>query len=64
MRGVYLHECDEQEEGVGSAPDLLIQEPGQKGEHPILGGTAEEDEKKKRRLYLFVYIQTDGGRAR
>lgn len=38
---VYLHECNEQEEGVGSPPDLLIQEPGQKGEDSILGGAAE-----------------------
>lgn len=39
VRLVYLHECDEEEEGVGSPPDLLVQEAGQKGEHPILGGT-------------------------
>lgn len=58
MRWVYLHECDEKEEGVGSPPDLLIQETGQKGEHPILGGTTAED-KKERRL-VFFYIQADG----
>ncbi len=46
MRGVYLHECDEQEEGVGSSPDLLIQEPGQKREDPILGGAAEGDKER------------------
>jgi len=45
-RGVYLHECDEQEEGVGSPPDLLIQEPRQEGENPILGRTAEGDKGK------------------
>lgn len=46
MRGIYLHECDEQEEGVGGPPDLLVQEPGQEGEHPILGGTVGEDEER------------------
>lgn len=46
MRGVYLHERDEQEEGVGSPSDLLVEEPGQKGEDPILGGAAEEDEER------------------
>lgn len=46
LRGVYLHECDEQEEGVGSPPDLLIEEPGQKGENPILGGTVEENKER------------------
>lgn len=54
---VYLHESDEQEEGVGRPPDLLIQETGQKGEHPVLGGTTAED--KKREDILF-YIQADG----
>lgn len=44
--GVYLHECDEQEEGISSPSDLLVEEPGQKGENPILGGTAEEDMEK------------------
>lgn len=58
MCGVYLHECDKQEEGVGSPPDLLIQKPGQKGEHPILGCTAGEDKERT----LFVNIQKDGGR--
>lgn len=58
MCGVYLHECNKQEEGVGSPPDLLIQKPGEKGEHPILGGTAGEDNERT----LCVYIQKDGGR--
>lgn len=44
MQNIYLHECDEQEEGVGSPPDLLIQEARQKGEDPILGGAAEADD--------------------
>lgn len=61
MSGVYLHECDEQEEGVGRPPDLLIEEPGQEGENPIFGGTAGED-KKKGDLH-FVYITTAAGRA-
>lgn len=42
-RAVYLHEGNKKEEGVGSPPDLLVQETGQKGEHPILGGTTAED---------------------
>lgn len=42
VRGAHLHECDEQEEGIGSPSDLLIEEPGQKSENPILGCTAEE----------------------
>lgn len=50
MPEVYLHECDEQEEGVSGPSDLLIQEPGQKGEDPILGGTAAED--RDRGLFL------------
>lgn len=41
----HLHERDEQEEGVGRPPDLLIQEPGQKGEYAIFGGTAAKDTK-------------------
>lgn len=45
--GVYLHECDEQEEGIGSTSDLLVQKAGQKGENPILGGAVEEDKQKK-----------------
>lgn len=47
---VYLHECNKEEEGVGSPPDLLVQEPGQKGEHPILGGTGQN----KNRGCLFL----------
>lgn len=62
VRGVYLHESDEQEEGVGSAPDLLIEEPGQEGEDSILGGTAEE--KKKKTLYdLFIMRRREPGNA-
>lgn len=41
-----LHECDEQEEGVGRPSDLLIQEPGQKGKYAIFGGTAAKTEKE------------------
>lgn len=44
--GLYLHECDEEEKGVSSSPDLLVEEPGQKGENPILGGTTEEEVEK------------------
>lgn len=44
--GLYLHECDEQEKGVSSSPDLLVEEPGQKGENPILGGTTEKEVEK------------------
>lgn len=39
---VYLHKCNEEEEGIGSSSDLLIQKPGQKGENPIFGGTEKE----------------------
>lgn len=35
----YLHECDEQEKGVGGPSDLFVQEAGQKGEHPVFGST-------------------------
>lgn len=43
MWGVYLHECDEQEESIGCPSNLLIEEPGQESENPILGGTAEKN---------------------
>lgn len=45
---IYLHECDEQEEGISCPPDLLIEEPRQKGENSILGGTAQKDGDKRR----------------
>lgn len=54
---VYLHECDEQEEGVGCPPDLLIQETGQKGEHPVLGGTAAEDKKREDIFFFLTHYQ-------
>lgn len=44
---LYLHECDEQEEGVGGPSDLFVQEAGQKGEHPIFGSTVERRETKQ-----------------
>lgn len=47
--GVYLHECDEQEEGIGSTSDLLVQKARQKGENPILCGAVEEDSENKRK---------------
>lgn len=46
MCEVYLHERNEQEESISSSPDLLIEEPGQKGENPVLGGTAGKDREK------------------
>lgn len=33
----YLHQCDEEEEGVGRPPDLLVQESRQEREDPIFG---------------------------
>lgn len=33
----YLHQCDEEEEGVGCPPDLLVQESRQEREDPIFG---------------------------
>lgn len=48
MLGIYLHECNEQEEGIGRPPDLLIEKPGQKGENSILGGTAKIDGDKRK----------------
>lgn len=47
MLGIHLHECDEQEEGIGRPPDLLIEKPGQKGEDSILGGTAKKGGNKR-----------------
>lgn len=49
---IHLHECNEQEKGIGRPPDLLIEEPRQKGENSILGGAAKKDGDKRR-----VYIQ-------
>lgn len=46
MGGAYLHEGDEQEEGVGGPTNLLVQEPRQEREHPILGGTAEKQDRR------------------
>lgn len=60
--GVHLHECDEQEEGVGGPSDLLVQKPGQKGENPVLGGAAEEESDKKESLHV-VYDPTDARKA-
>lgn len=55
VRSVHLHEGDEQEEGVGSPPDLLVQEPGQEREHPILGCAAGGDREEE--TLHSVYIQ-------
>lgn len=52
---LYLHECDEQEEGVGSPSDLFIQETGQKGEHPIFGSTI-----RRKKQNNFKYLCSDG----
>lgn len=43
----HLHERDEQEEGVGRPPDLLVQEAGQKGKYAIFGGTAAKHTETK-----------------
>ena len=59
MCEVYLHECDEQEEGVGSPPDLLIQESGQKGEDTILCGTTEEEHKERKYLTLCLHSKDE-----
>lgn len=53
---LYLHECDEQEEGVGSPSDLFIQEAGQEGEHSIFGSTI-----KRKKQNNFNYLCSDGG---
>lgn len=52
---LYLHECDEQEEGVGSPSDLFIQEAGQEGEHSIFGSTT-----KRKKPILTIYVQMEG----
>lgn len=49
---IYLHESDEQEEGIGGPSDLFIQEAGQKGEHPILGSTI-----KKKNIFSCISVQ-------
>lgn len=43
---LYLHERDEQEEGVGGPSDLFVQEAGQKGEDPVFGSTVKRTETK------------------
>lgn len=50
---VYLHESDEQEEGVGGPSDLFIQEAGQKGEHAILGSAVKRKENKHFNVFMF-----------
>lgn len=50
---IYLHESDEQEEGVGGPSDLFIQEAGQKGEHSILGSTVKRKETKHFDVFMF-----------
>lgn len=54
---LYLHECDEQEKGVGGPSDLFIQEAGQKGEHPILGSTIKS---KKQNNFKYSGSDSEG----
>lgn len=54
----YLHQGDEEEEGVGGPADLLVQETRQEGEHPVLSGTEEEKEEEEGYMYDTGLVTT------
>lgn len=59
-RHTDLHEGDEQEEGVGRTPDLLVQEPGQEGKYSIFGRTAAEHREIKIIVNEAIKNRKDG----